>query len=84
MFFQFVSSLDIDDAVTAYNAADNSLRLFAYEPIRQQFKDVLDKGGGKKFDEMFPQPAGYDQFVEQMKREYLDEQKTPAEPVGED
>jgi hypothetical protein len=78
LFFQFISALDIDDAETAYTAAENGLRLYAYAPIKEHFKDVLDQAaqsGGRKFEDVFPQPEGYDKFVEDMRREMEEETK---------
>jgi hypothetical protein len=79
MFYQFVAQLDIDDAQTAYAQAPDTLRRYAYAPIRENFKDILDKSGGKKFDEVFPQPLGYDKFLAELRADMEEEQRRQNE-----
>jgi hypothetical protein len=80
LFYQFVSTLDVDDAESAYTAAaaKDRLRMYAYGPIREHFKDAVDaaaKNGGRTFDQIFPKPEGFDAFVDELKREMEEEQK---------
>ncbi len=75
LFYQFISSLDIDDAHTAYSMAENGLKLYAYKPILENFKEVLDKQDPKKFSEMFPEPEGYRAFLDKLRKEFDEDQR---------
>ncbi len=56
----------LDDARTAYNGAPDWLRQYAFRVMKQIHSEGLAKEialGGKKFEEMFPEPPGMDAFV---------------------
>ena len=84
LFFQFMLGLSIDDAEKVYNGAPNDLRLFAYtylyEVVRPEMEDTT-RTGGRTFDEVFPRPMGYDEFVEETRRRIEQELGTPRAPL---
>lgn len=56
----------LDDARTAYMGAPDWLRQYAFNIMKQMYSENLAKEvalGGKKFEELFPEPAGMDAFL---------------------
>jgi len=66
LFFQFTTALSIEDAEQVYDRAPNDLKLFAYGPIVERFKEELDAqakaGVGRAFASVFPEPQGWREF----------------------
>lgn len=64
VFAEVAASLDVDEAQLMFIRAPDGLRVYAYDLMQQRFREELDRGaaaGGKKFDEVFPQPAGLEE-----------------------
>ncbi len=65
-FVQLMQSLGLEDAETVYDRAPNDLRQFAYDALRDTYKEFLDKraagGVGRTFDQVFPEPRDMQAF----------------------
>lgn len=71
-FSIIVQGLPFDQAANAYAGAPDWLRQYAYDFLKSLWSEVLKKEegvGGKKFDQLFPEPPGMDVFrAEQQRR----------------
>jgi hypothetical protein len=68
-FSALVTQLDLDDAEKLYDAVPNEIRVFGYDFLVQRYKEALDeqqKGGGRGFDQIFPQPPGIEVHRQRM------------------
>lgn len=64
VFAQFITGLSLDDAQLLYSRAPDSLRLYAYDPLKAQLAAQFEEGQrivDKPFDVLFPPPPGLDQ-----------------------
>lgn len=68
-FAQFCTFLTLDDAERLYNNAPNDLKLFAYDVLKDMYKEVVDadtQHGGRPFNQVFPEPQGIEEHRRQM------------------
>lgn len=66
-----IQRLPFDQAVNAYAGAPDWLRQYAYDFLKQLWAEVLKKEegvGGKKFEQLFPEPLGMDVFRAEQER----------------
>ena len=89
----FVSMLDVEQAEQVYQRAPNDLKPFIYMVMRDLLAAAPNRSvalGGRDFEEVFPQPEGYEQFVawwtnalrerEQAARRLGEQQSVPPGP----
>jgi hypothetical protein len=66
VFAALVTRLELDDAETLYDQADNPLRQFAFDILREGYEAGLNElakaGKGRPFDKVFPAPDGIEVF----------------------
>lgn len=65
-FALFLTELDLDEAVRAYDMAPSDLRVFGYDAVVEKFKAGMDalarEGKGRPFAEAFPEPPGLAEY----------------------
>ncbi|MBM4108527.1 MAG: hypothetical protein FJ255_06905 [Phycisphaerae bacterium] len=64
VFAQFITGLSLDDARLLYSRAPDSLRVYAYDPLKAQVGQQFEEGQrvvDKPFDTLFPPPPGLEQ-----------------------
>ncbi|MFN9991912.1 MAG: hypothetical protein ACK54H_01090 [Phycisphaerales bacterium] len=64
-FFQFLMTLDADDAERVYNGAPDDLKGWVYDPLANQYQAMMDEAASKDlarpFDRVFPPPPNLDE-----------------------
>jgi len=84
-FFQFMLSLDLDDAERAYDAAPEDLRAFAYDALAGRYKPELDElakqGLTRSFDQIFPMPRGKIDEIRRLLAETAAKRQAPTVDV---
>lgn len=70
VFVSVLSALPLEESESMYLAAPNELKQFAYIVLERELSEHLNAesaaGRGRPFDEVFPPPAGIDQFRAEM------------------
>lgn len=85
-FMQFVGTLSLEDAEKVYDRAPNDLKQFAYQMLKGAYGERIDAeaklagAGSRSFDQAFPEPQGYAQFLEDLRIE-LEKRQRKAESV---
>ncbi len=80
-FMQFISTLSLEDAEKVYDRAPNDLKQFAYQMLKSSFAERIDAearqagSGSRTFDQMFPEPRDYAQFLADLRIELEKRQK---------
>jgi len=75
VFAATIEDLPLDEAELAYSYAPETLQRYAYDILRERFKEPLDKeesAGGASFASLFPEPTempAFRAFLEQKERE---------------
>lgn len=71
LFAGFLSALSFEDAQVAYLNAPNNLKVWGYDAMfGSHFKaqaDAENKDGGKPFDDLFPRPPNFDEYVKDIR-----------------
>ncbi|HYE63355.1 MAG TPA: hypothetical protein VD997_15290 [Phycisphaerales bacterium] len=80
-FYQFITGLNLDDARVVYQAAPNTLRLYAYTYLLEAVKPEMDKIPGASFAQAFPEPQGYKEWFEAERRKLMEEMRRNRAPV---
>ncbi|RNC80835.1 MAG: hypothetical protein ED559_03260 [Phycisphaera sp.] len=66
IFSNLLESLSMDEREAMYLAAPNELRLFSYlvleRELSERMNELAEQGEGRPFDDVFPAPAGIDEF----------------------
>jgi hypothetical protein len=64
IFYQFLLTLDVDDAERVYAAAPDDLKCWAYDPLAEQYRQIMDEAGStglaRSFDQVFVPPRNLD------------------------
>lgn len=64
VFAQFITGLSLDDARLVYSRAPDSLRVYAYDPLKAQLAAQFEEGVrvvDRPFDTLFPPPPGLEE-----------------------
>jgi hypothetical protein len=83
-FAALMMQLNLDDAERLFDRADDALKVWAYDLIKERFGYTLDQlaaQGGRPFEKVFPEPKGmaeHRQYVQQHAKE-LEETKPAIE-----
>lgn len=70
-FSLLMQTMSLDEAEQMYERAPESLKQYAYDALRNHWKEGLDMAktsGGRGFDEVFPEPDGMDAFHREYQR----------------
>lgn len=65
VFYALLQMLELDDSERIFDRAPDDLKQAAYDLVRERFKpemDELAKRGGRAFEQVFPEPAGMDEY----------------------
>jgi hypothetical protein len=84
VFAELVSVLDPEHAEAMYDNAPEELRRYGYARLREKFKplfDELSRGGGRTFEQVFPEPPGMEAFAVEMQR--LADEESARRPNAE-
>ncbi len=69
LFTNLLESLNMSEREALYLAAPNELRLFSYMRLEQglseSMNELAENGEGRPFNDVFPKPIGYDEFLVQ-------------------
>ena len=82
LFYQFVTSLDVQDAERVFDSAPDDLKCFGYGPLMERYKVQLDdeaKLGGRPFDAIFPKPDGWDRFLAELQGMAAEREQRPSD-----
>ena len=64
IFYQFLLTLDVDDAERVYAGAPDDLKCWAYDPLAEQYRQIMDEAGStglaRTFDQVFIPPRNLD------------------------
>lgn len=77
LFTQYLRVLPTEQAQTAYTQAPEWMRQYAFDSMQRLWSDVLtegEKGGGKSFATMFPEPPGMKEFRARRAREIQEQE----------
>lgn len=80
-FGALLTMLDLDDAERLFDNAPRDLRVWGYDILRIRFQQGMNEVvefGGRKFEDVFPEPPGLEQHRERMRR--LDAQQRERMP----
>jgi hypothetical protein len=81
-FVGFLQRLDVDDAERVYDRAEDTMKVWAFDPMAEYFRPVLAQraaAGGRPFEKVFPEPRGmaeHRQFLQELAKQRM--QNVPA------
>ncbi|MFZ4574472.1 MAG: hypothetical protein ACOYN0_08750 [Phycisphaerales bacterium] len=83
IFYQFLLTLDVDDAERVYGGAPNDVKCWAYDPLAEQYRAIMDEaaktGLARGFDQVFPPPPNLEECRAELARIALERsQATPS------
>jgi hypothetical protein len=79
-FASLMAILELDDAERLYDSAPENLKWWAYDLIAERFKPTLDelaKAGGRKFEQVFPEPENMAEHRAEIQKMIQDRQNRP-------